>query len=362
MSAQSISFDNTSYDGTAAITGYTGTDTDVVIPAYVTGVYMNGILTDNGEDYLVTDIGLYGNENKAGFSLPNTVETVTCPDSTEVINPYAFLGATSLIAVPTMPEGTFVARTAMNETAFERPATSENFDATDDYVYNLAFNTILTYPITKLITMDLEPQELTEINGKSVVSMEPLRGDAHICFVEDDQAGETIAYIVGENGVSATVTSFLEFLLFDNGYSGHVVDLKWIDLRYFEVNPADPEVLEFECLFLKNRSDLEHLDLTGWDFSRATSIAGLFENTAIPPDFNWNRLDFSNVENTSSMFAGASFSGVWDIRRLSFASVTNYDDMFTDVSGLTSVLVGTQEMKDFLITAGLDASIITIVP
>ena len=76
-------------DNTATVSRYTGTATELVIPAEV---------THEGKTYKVTAIGGYA------FQKNSTLTRVTIPEGVKTIGPNAFIGCTSLTSI-TIPEG-----------------------------------------------------------------------------------------------------------------------------------------------------------------------------------------------------------------------------------------------------------------
>lgn len=80
----SVVVDPNNVDGTAEVTGYTGSPTDVVIPDYI---------VVNGKSYEVTIIDF------KAFEGCTTLMNVTIPDTVTVIQQYAFKGCTSLMSV-----------------------------------------------------------------------------------------------------------------------------------------------------------------------------------------------------------------------------------------------------------------------
>ena len=108
-------------DNTATVSGYTGTATEVVIPAEV---------THEDKTYKVTAIGGYA------FLGNSTLTSVTIPEGVTTIEGYAFLGCTSLTKV-TIPEGvTNIGSLAFNDcTSLTRVTIPEGVT----YIRNLAF-------------------------------------------------------------------------------------------------------------------------------------------------------------------------------------------------------------------------------
>ena len=115
--------DGTHYDGTAAITGYTGVSSVMSMPSKVNGIrtledYSTGEVSyeANGKTYKVTVVGdgtraVYGAESSSGVILPSTVEvisdkafylcsnltgTLTIPASVTTIGNYAFTACSGL--------------------------------------------------------------------------------------------------------------------------------------------------------------------------------------------------------------------------------------------------------------------------
>ena len=108
-------------DLTATVSRYTGTATELVIPAEV---------THEGKTYKVTAIGGYA------FLGNSTLTRVTIPEGVTTIEGYAFLGCTSLTKV-TIPEGvTNIGSLAFNDcTSLTRVTIPEGVT----YIRNLAF-------------------------------------------------------------------------------------------------------------------------------------------------------------------------------------------------------------------------------
>ena len=106
---------------TATVSDYTGTATELVIPAEV---------THEGKTYKVTAIGGYA------FLGNSTLTRVTIPEGVTTIEGYAFLGCTSLTKV-TIPEGvTNIGSLAFNDcTSLTRVTIPEGVT----YIRNLAF-------------------------------------------------------------------------------------------------------------------------------------------------------------------------------------------------------------------------------
>lgn len=91
------------YDGTAAITGYTGTSTVMNVPSSVTGIrtltnYDSGsvVYTDNGKTYKV--IAVVGNGTKAIYGMTN-ISKVIIPSVVEEIGDYTFCSSDKLTSV-----------------------------------------------------------------------------------------------------------------------------------------------------------------------------------------------------------------------------------------------------------------------
>ena len=125
-------------DLTATVSDYTGTATELVIPAEV---------THEGETYKVTAIGGYA------FQGNSTLTRVTIPEGVTTIEGYAFLGCTSLTKV-TIPEGV----TTIRHYAFNDCTSLTNVTIPEGvtYIRNLAFN-----GCTSLKSVSL-PASLTE--------------------------------------------------------------------------------------------------------------------------------------------------------------------------------------------------------
>ena len=191
-------------DGTATVTGYTGSDTKVIIPAKI---------TSNGKTYKVTSIGeraFKDCKNTTSITIPNSITSIgkwafercenltsiTIPDSVTSIGSFAFLGCENIISIVVDENNT-------------------HYKSIDGNLYSKDGTILIQYAIDKTKTSFTIPDHVTTIGDlaffwcKNLTSIDVDKNNTHYKSIDGNLYSKDdttlIQYAIGKTTTSFTI-------------------------------------------------------------------------------------------------------------------------------------------------------------
>ncbi len=212
----------------------------------------------------------------------------------------------------------------------------ENIPATEDITLYAQWKGIVKVSIISinavLSELDVSPSENVEYFKKST---QPPAGGIRLAYFDDektcplwyDEESKTLFYYLEKDFV-------LKMPEMSTGFFAELSNFKEIELSDFDTS----NVTSMAGMF-QHCSALTNLDLSSFDTKKVTDMHGMFQFCSALESLDLSKFDTSNVTDMRFMFNGCSALTSLDLSKFDTSNVTNMRFMFADCGNLTTIYV-----------------------